>query len=323
MVEIAPDLFAQSGTCVITLLPREGRSRKADMTPRLCLLLLLAGPAAFAAPQSCTLPVAADAATDIDYAAINRALSLPEPGPRLPALTAELKRLGPARAPEAELVRQRLLLATALTQFKLGMNVAAAGNLKRLPVDSPLAPEALVLMAEIEAVGETPRNAVRWFRQMADLFPGQELTVRALWRAAELQHPHFRQAIALEQQAARQADSALAMARLWHLQSLQPDFMDKVNGERLPPELWQLARPTFMDAAYTRLDRARREQQCGGAVGVADALDSGRAEQQALLAKRLATAVTDWEMMAAEASYRLAEAQAPRLNPGMPPPIPR
>lgn len=312
----------------------------ADMTtPRLCLLLFaLAGSAtALAGTDTCsavTGDLTASSASDINYTTINQALLTSDPTQRLIALTGELRKLDLSRAPEAALVRHRLLMATARTQATLGMDTAAMGNLKRLPVNSPVAPEALMFMADIEVKEGKPRAAVRWLRQLADLYPEETLSIHALWRAAELNHPHSRQALALWQEAARQADQALASAQSWHERSQQPDFVEAVSGNRLSPELWRLTRTTFTDPAFASADatqaNARRQLQClsAGQAGSTQRIEQSRAEliaklgdsrtrMQSLLQQRLATAVQDWQELSAEAHYRLADAQEPRIHPGI------
>lgn len=308
----------------------------ADMTRKLCLLLLaLAGPAAaLDGSDSCSVAARGGVSlpsSDVDYAALNRALLTSDANQRLIALSSELKRLDLARAPESGLVRQRLLVALARTQAELGMNVAAMGNLKRLPVNSPAAPEALMLMADIEVKNGKPRAAVRWLRHLADLYPEETLTIQALWRAAELNHPHSRQALALWQEAARQADEALAAAQTWHERSQKPDFVETVSGARLSPELWRLARTTLIDPAFAS---AEHQLQCGTAsqggslqrmessralAGANGTGGSSRTRVQALLQQRLEAAVKDWEQLSAEAHYRLADAQEPRIHPGLTP----
>lgn len=312
----------------------------ADMTSRLCLLLLaLASPVlAHGAVDNCSASAPVPA-SDIDYPALNQALLMAEAAPRLQALQAELRKLELSRAPEATLVRHRLLLAIARTQHQLGMNVAAMGNLKRLPATSPQAPEALMLMAEIEVANGQQRAAVRWLRHLADLFPEEPVTVHALWRAAELNHPSSRQAIALWQEAARQADRGLAGAQDWHARSQQPGFVEEVSRDKLSPELWRLARSTFMDPAFAGADKAqaeaRRQLQClsaaqgaqvqrmgqrGGALAdLNNRLGESRTRMHALLQQRLEAAVKDWEALSAEAHFRLADAQEPRIHPGLVP----
>ncbi|HET8729803.1 MAG TPA: hypothetical protein VFM34_01665 [Moraxellaceae bacterium] len=305
----------------------------ADMTtPRLCVLLLaLTGSAtALGGTDTCRAVVReapAGSLSDIDYVTINKALLTSDPTQRLIALTGELKKLDLAHAPEAPLVRHRLLMATAQTQATLGMDTAAMGNLKRLPVNSPVAPQALMFMADIEVKEGKPRAAVRWLRQLADLYPQESLTIHALWRAAELNHPHSRQALALWQEAARQADQALASAQSWRDRSQQPDFVDTVSSATLSPELWRLTRTTFTDPAFASADAAqasaRQQLQCIGAGQSAQLaelnakLGDSRARMQTLLQQRLTTAVQDWEQLAAEAHYRLADAQEPRIHPGI------
>lgn len=313
----------------------------ADMTPRLCLLLIaLASPVlAHGAAAGCSAGGAPLPASDIDYPAINQALLTADAAQRLQGLQAELRKLELSRAPEATLVRHRLLLALARTQHKLGMNVAAMGNLKRLPATSPQAPEALMLMADIEVANGQPRTAVRWLRHLADLFPEEPVTVHALWRAAELNHPSSRQALALWQEAARQAERGLAGAQDWHARSQQPDFVERVSQGKLSPELWRLARTTFMDPDFAGADKAqaeaRRQLQCltaaqgeqvqrmgqrGGALAdLNHTLGESRSRMHALLQQRLEAAVKDWEALAAEAHYRLADAQEPRIHPGLVP----
>lgn len=307
-----------------------------------CLLLPAFALAAPAAATGAACPVATSAsapASDIDYPAINSALLQPDATLRLQALAAELKKVELSRAPEATLVRHRLTLALAQAQARQGMVEAARGNLKRLPVTSPQAPEAILLMAELEVEAGRNKAAVRWLRQLADLYPEEPVAVRALWRAAELNHPHSRQALALWSEAARQADQALARAEDWHARSQQPGFIDTVAGDKLPPALWRLARSTFMDPTFASADaaqaEARRQLQCmsagqGGALRRLDAggnaladlnnkLGSSRSTMHALLQRHLETVVHDWQNLAAEAHFRLADAQEPRVHPGLRP----
>lgn len=219
------------------------------------------------------------------------------------------------------------------------MNAAAISSLKRLPVTSPQAPEALVLLAELEVASGNSRAAVRWLRKMADLYPEEDITVRALWRAAELNHPSSRQAIALWRQAADHADQALASAQAWHARSQQPGFIESVASEKLSPELWRLARRTFTDPAFASADsaqaEARRQLQCMTASQGAtlrrmeqgdrmvatlnSKLGDSRSTMHNLLQQRLEAAVQDWEALSAEAHFRLADAQEPRIHPGLRP----
>lgn len=313
---------------------------------RSCLLFaaLAAVPTAVAAATSgvpagtCAANSAATTPGDIDYASINQQLLQPEATLRITGLQAEIRKLDTSRAPEAGLVRHRLLYALAQSQASLGMTTAAAANLKKLPANSPQAPEALVLLAEMEAKAGRNKAAVRWLRQLADLYPEEPITIQALWRAAELNHPSSRQALALWQQAARQADQALALAQDWHARSQQPGFIDTVASDKLPPELWRLARSTFMDPAFASADaaqaEARRQLQCmaAGQGGALRRMDSGglvadlnsrvgssRSKMHTLLQQRLEAAVQDWQNLSAEAHFRLADAQEPRVFPGLRP----
>lgn len=304
------------------------------LAPALSLAVPAVAPVCANAPAGTRAPV-----SDIDYPAINQALTQADATQRLHGLSAELKKLELSGAAEATLVRQRLTLALAQSQAKLGMSTAAMGNLKRLPVSSPQAPEALLLMAELEVQNGRQKAAVRWLRQLAEFYPNEPVTVRALWRAAELNHPHSRQALALWQQAAKQADQALALAHDWHARSQQPGFIDTVAAEKLPPELWRLARSTFMDPAFASADsvqaEARRQLQCmtAGQGATLRRLDQGesvlanlnnklgtsRSTMHSLLQQRLQAAVQDWEALSAEAHFRLADAQEPRIHPGLRP----
>lgn len=314
----------------------------ADMIPRLCLLLLALAGSATALDSTGACPAGSSssrASSDIDYPAINQALLTADANQRLMGLNAEIRKLELSHAPEVTLVRQRLTLALAQTQSKLGMEVAAMGNLKRLPVSSPLAPDALLLMADIELKNGRQKAAVRWLRHLADLYPEEPLSIQALWRAAELNHPYSRQALALWQEAARQADEALAAAQNWQARSQQPDFMEAVGGEKLSPELWRLARSTFMDPAFASADSAqadaRRQLQCMTASADAklrrmdqnpsqlsdlnNKVGNNRKLMHTLLQQRLEAAVQDWEALSAEAHFRLADAQEPRIHPGLVP----
>lgn len=234
-----------------------------------CLLALLLVPVfSWAAPtprESSNACLASEKkslpTSDIDYPAINQLLLTPDANQRLMGLSDTIRKLDLSRAPEAGLVRHRLQLALAQTQAKLGMNAAAMHTLKRLPVTSPQAPEALLMLAELEVRNNQPKAAVRWLRQMADLFPKETITVQALWKAAELNYPHSRQALALWQQAARHADTALASAQSWHARSKEPDFLDKVNGEKLSPEVWRLARAALTDPAFASADALQSEMR--------------------------------------------------------------
>lgn len=235
-----------------------------------CLLALTPAPGV-AAPASTTTACvagvqASQPVSDIDYPSINQHLLNPDATQRLVGLQGELRKLDQSRAPEAPLVRHRLLLAQAQTQAKLGMTVAATSSLKSLPVSSPQAPEAFLMLAELEVQAGRPKAAIRWLRLMAEAFPEETLTVQALWRAAELNYPHSRQAIALWQQAARHAEQALASAQSLHARSQQPDFIDHVYSQKLSPELWRMARVALTDPAFASADalqsEARRQLQC-------------------------------------------------------------
>lgn len=378
-------------------------------------------------------------ASDIDYPAINQLLLSSSDHQRLTGLPIEIKKLELSKAPEASLVKQRLQFSLARSYAALNLSGPAILTLKSLPVSSPQAPEALLLLSEIEVKNGRPKAAVRWLRQMAELYPEESLSVRGLWRAAELNHPHSRQALALWQQAAQQADDALSAAQNWHAKSQQPDFLDKMNSEKLSPELWRLSRSVFTDPAFASADalqaEVRRQLQCltanqgaqlrrmeknpqlladlsdtveslakqldtarnslalleaqfsedsqrlkecltnsksdcnepaatvasdstrlvelrtrvsglekrlaflqqeekslrvgsghdgGGRTDAASSLSSKlsttKAFMQALLQESLADAVEDWQALSAEAHYRLAIAQQPRIQPGLTPP---
>lgn len=203
---------------------------------------------------------------DIDYAAINQHLTQPDARQRLAGLQVAVRRLKGAQAPEATLVRHRLLYSLAQTQAGLGLNAAALASLKQLPVSSPQAPEALLLLAELEVAGGRSPAAVQWLRQLADLFPEETVSVSGLWRAAELSGPDSAQALSLWQQAAQLADRGLASAQRWQAESGQAGFLDKATGEKLSPELWRLARATLGSPAFASADavqtEARRQLQC-------------------------------------------------------------
>lgn len=411
--------------------------------PVVFLILLLpavsvGGSIARDAESSCSSshPDAQLGGSDIDYPSINRLLLIDSHQQRLVGLPLEIKKLELSRAPEAVLVRHRLQLALAQSYAALNMIGPAILSLKGLPVSSPQAPEALLLLSELEVRNGRPKAAIRWLRQMAELYPEEALTVRGLWRAAELNHPHSRQALALWQQAAEQADIALSSAQNWHARSQKPDFLDTVNSERLSPELWRLSRTALTDPAFASADavqaEVRRQLQCltanqgaqlrrmeknprlladltetvetlskhltsarsrltaierqsleldlklrecgaqepvcaetaaqqaanrrdqvslkkqiselekkltflheeekllhsvaqdGGkaeiAVSLNSRLSSTKAFMQGLLQRSLASAVEDWEALSAEAHYRLAIAQQPRIQPGLAPP---
>lgn len=248
-----------------------------------------------AAATSCGADGSAAISSDINYAAINAQLLQADAMQRLVGLQAEIRKLDVARAPEAGLVRHRLLYALAQTQAALGMNAAAISSLKRLPVTSPQAPEALVLLAELEVASGNSRAAVRWLRKMADLYPEEDITVRALWRAAELNHPSSRQAIALWRQAADHADQALASAQAEARRQLQ--CMTASQGATL-----------------------RRMEQGDRMVATLNSkLGDSRSTMHNLLQQRLEAAVQDWEALSAEAHFRLADAQEPRIHPGLRP----
>lgn len=230
---------------------------------------VLAAPAAPAPLSACAAPgstASSIAASDIDYAAINQYLTQPDARQRLAGLQVAVRRLRASQAPEATLVRHRLLYALAQTQAGLGLNAAALASLKQLPVSSPQAPEALLLLAELEvAEGHSPA-AVHWLRQLAELFPEEPVSVGGLWRAAELSGPDSPQALSLWQQAAQLADQGLASAQRWQAQSRQAGFLEQATGERLSPELWRLARAALGSPAFASADalqtEARRQLQC-------------------------------------------------------------
>jgi len=417
--------FARSVSLLLLLAPTVGLSAPAALGP------------ALACGNTGIESTAASFISDIDYPAINQLLSTESHPNRLVGLAAEIKKLELSRAPEAGLVKQRLQLALAQSYMAANLSGPAILALKSLPVSSPQAPEALMLLAELEVRNGRPKAAIRWLRQMAELYPDEALTIRGLWRAAELNHPHSRQALALWQQAAQQADVALGSALSWHERSRHPDFLDKINSEKLSPELWRLSRTVLTDPAFASANslqaEVRRQLQCLSAhqdaqlrrmeknprlladlndtvetltqqlnsvrsnvelgqkelttlqqrlqecesrrgdcsmladehrshshtlarwreraqdlnkkisflrheekslraetqgtgtktatvTNLADKLSNTKAFLQSLLQQNLATAVQDWEALSAEAHYRLAVAQQPRIQPGLVPP---
>lgn len=236
--------------------------------------LLLSAPvlAAPAAPQplaACATKgpaTGATAAGDIDYATINQHLTTPDARLRLAGLQDDIYRLGTSRAPEAALVRHRLAYARAQAQAGLGLYADAMATLRQLPLSSPQAPEALLLLAELEVARDKPEAAVRWLRQLAELFPEEPASVGALWRAAELSDGNPSQVFALLRQATQHADQGLASAQRWQAQSRQPGFLDQANSNKLSPELWRLARTTLGSPDFANADaiqtEARRQLHC-------------------------------------------------------------
>lgn len=271
--------------------------RLIPLIPGLLLGLVVAAPA-LAAPALPTAipgcverprtPAAARTPDDIDYTAINWLLMHPDARERLDGLPDEIARLERARAPEAALVRQRLLLSLAQAQAASARPDRAIATLKQLPLDSPRAPEALQLMAELELELGRPEAALRWLQQLAELFPDDAHAVRGLWRAAELS-PDPVTAMGFLQRAAALSGQDREVAQQWLERSRQPDFLERV--EALPPGLWRLAQAALTDPAFAEADaaqaEARRQLQCLSALEQA----RGRLQQQSprLLADLAAT----------------------------------
>lgn len=234
--------------------------------------------AAFAAPEpgapvkgcvaisSAALPVTNNRANDIDYATLNRVLLSTDAAAPLRELPGMLATLQRSAAPEAASVKSHLQLALAQAQARSGQISAAMDTLKTFPLDSSQAAAAIFLQAELEVKSAHADVAIRWLRQLGELFPDDPLAVHALLLAAELRAENPAQALALLQQASDLADRELLSARHWQQRSRATDFLDDVNTEKLPASLWRLAHSSLTDPVFAGVDsaqaEARRQLQC-------------------------------------------------------------
>lgn len=246
---------------------------------RTCLVLaFLASSTALAAPtspapvKSCVLVaagsdgVASSAPAPIDYEALNRLVLSADANERLQALPDALDKLRRSPTVEAQAVSTRLRLLLAQTQANAGRIDSAIATLKAFPLDSSQAPNALLLLAELEVKNGDSNAAIHWLRHLAELFPDEALAVTALLRAADLSGQRSMAALLLLQQAVKQADIGLAVAQRWQERSKDPYFLDDVNTGALPPSLWRLAHAALTDPVFAAADstqaETRRQLQC-------------------------------------------------------------
>lgn len=245
---------------------------------RLCWFMLacVTGQTALAAPVTApqvlgcisktdaVAPVA-QASSNIDYAALNSMLTSSDRDLRLRELPNAIAHLDQEGSAEAAAVGAHLRLALAEAQAAADQNENAITTLKGFSLDSARAPDALLLLAELEAKNGRPEAARKWLRQLAQLFPDDELAVTALLRSAALSDKKSAQ-LGLLQEASNLADTGLDLARRWQQHSEAPDFLDAVDTQKLPPSLWRLARNTLTDPDFTKADEkqaaARLQLRC-------------------------------------------------------------
>ncbi len=216
-------------------------------------------------PQdSCARPVATAAESSApDYPRINQVLTAQDRALRLQELPGLIHSLESQPSAETLATAEHLRLALSQAQALDGDHDAAVKTLTALPLASPLAPQGLQQLAEIELLRQQPDAALRWLQQLAAHFPDEPVAVEGLLRAAEI-HPD--NALALLQEATRHADAQLEKAHYWKRRSQQPDFLDEADTRQLPDSLWRLARNTLTDPAYVHADtaqaQAREQMQC-------------------------------------------------------------
>lgn len=203
-------------------------------------------------------PPVAEASSNIDYPTLNSVLTSPDRDLRLRELPVAMTHLDQQGSAEATAVNAHLRLALAEAQTAAGQNENAITTLKGLSLDSARAPDALLLLAELEVKNGRPEAARKWLRQLAELFPDDELAITALLRSAALSDKKSAQ-LGFLQEASNLADTGLDQARRWQQHSEEPDFLDAVDTQKLPPALWRLARNTLTDPDFTKADEKQAE----------------------------------------------------------------
>lgn len=199
-----------------------------------------------------------------DYGAINRVLLLTDDAQRRTALRHLLSELSTAAFAEKSALADRLRIALAHTDIRLGNTAAAVTSLKTISLDSSQAPEALVLLATATQQ-QDPASATPWVWHAAELFPHSPTSVEGLLLAAGWQRDHA-DALPLLTHARFLADQQFAAVTALIEQSVHVDFLESLSLTAPDPLLWSLTRTALTDPAFSeaqnRHAQARAFSRC-------------------------------------------------------------
>ncbi|MDP2226963.1 MAG: hypothetical protein Q8J78_05765 [Moraxellaceae bacterium] len=221
-------------------------------------LLVLAGESIAGCVMTGSAAAITKSVDTIDYPALNRLLMTGDSETRRRHLPAEIAALQDSPASASASVRAHLLLALARAEIASGDADAAIRTLKRFPLNQARAPEALLLLATLEAQRGEPAIAVQWFLRLADQFPDDARAVEGLLDAATLVDSSR---LLLLERARSSADQGLQLAKQWQAQSMAPGFPDLEADVPLPDVLWRFARAALTDPAFIAATQSGQESR--------------------------------------------------------------
>lgn len=188
-----------------------------------------------------------------DYGDINRVLLLTDDVRRRPALRNLLDNISARAFAEKPALTDRLRIALAYTDIRLGNAGAAIALLKTISLDSSQAPEALVLLATA-IQQQDPAAAIPWVLHAADLFPHSPTSVKGLLLAAGWQREHA-DALPLLVRARYLADQQFEAVTELQGRSTQADFLESLSLASPDPLIWSLTRSALTDTAFSDAHR--------------------------------------------------------------------
>lgn len=184
-----------------------------------------------------------------DYGNINRILLTQDDELRRQQLRALLHSTSKREFAEKPVLVDRLRIALAQTDIRLGNATAAMAQLKSIALDSPQAAEALVLLATAVRLQDGDDDAMRWIAHAADLFPHSPVAVEGLLLAADWQADHA-VALPLLAKARKLANQHVAAVSALELRAQTPDFLSELSLANPDPLLWSLAHTALTDTAF-------------------------------------------------------------------------
>lgn len=188
-----------------------------------------------------------------DYGDINRVLLLNDDAQRRTALRHLLRDISTKAFAEKSALTDRLIIALAHTDIRLGNADAAITLLKAISLDSTQAPEALVLLATATRQRD-PASAIPWVLHAADLFPHSPISVEGLLLAAGWQREHA-DALPLLARARYLADHQFEVVTELQERSTQADFLESLSLAAPDPLTWSLTHTALTDTAFSDAHR--------------------------------------------------------------------
>lgn len=191
---------------------------------------------------------AADASPD--YGHINRVLLMQDDAQRRQQLRGLLNTISTQEFAEKAVLADRLRIALAHTQLRLGDIGAAIAQLKRVALDSPQAADALVLLATAVQRQDGNAAALPWIAHAADLFPHAPVTTEGLLLAAGWQPDHAA-ALPWLTRARELAEQHFTAVATLQQRAQAPDFLSTLSLDDPDPLVWSLTHSALTDPAFT------------------------------------------------------------------------